>query len=100
MPTDKRGHIKDSGCDDRHLRVHKQHTRMYSVLSAGMAVPLGSNKRGGDIVIHFGYSHDSTSIDELFGRVSNIFRQHNRISQLVYVASQLTKVILNAGLTF
>jgi len=52
-----------------------------------MAVFVGSHECGGDITILFSYGDDSSGVDQLFARISNIVCQRNRISQLVYVAS-------------
>lgn len=57
-----------------------------------MAVPAGPHQHGDHIVILFGHGYDSPGVDQLSVRISNIFRQHNRIPQLVHVASKFTKV--------
>lgn len=84
--SDQFGHVKNCSGYDRYLRVNQQCAGRNSVLSAGMAIFVGPHERGCDIVILFSYSNDSSGVNELFARISNIFCQHNRISQLVYVA--------------
>lgn len=89
--------MEDRSSHDRHLHTHQQRARGYSVLPTGMAVPVGSDQRGGDFVVLFGHGHDCTDVDQLSTRISNSFRQHNCVPQLVHVATQFTKVIRARG---
>lgn len=85
--------MEDRGSHDRHLHTHQQRARGHSVLPTGMAVPVGPDQRGSDLVVLFGHGHDCADVDQLSARISNSFRQHNRVPQLVHVTTQLTKVI-------
>lgn len=60
---EKRGYTEDRRGHDHRLRVHQQCPRGHTVLSTGMAVPVGPHQRGGDIAVLFGHGHDSSGVD-------------------------------------